>query len=115
MKEITANPELVAYCGLYCGACRSYLNGKCPACHENRKASWCKIRSCCMNNQFSSCAECSQFQDPNDCGMFNNFISKIFGLVFRSDRAACIRQIKEIGIQGHSNKMAADKRPAIKR
>jgi hypothetical protein len=47
--------------------------------------------------------------------MFNNFISKIFGFIFRSDRAACIDQIKEIGIQGHAQKMAAEKRQSIKR
>jgi hypothetical protein len=47
--------------------------------------------------------------------MFNNFISKIFSVIFRSDRAACIAQIKEIGIQGHAEKMAERKHQSIKR
>jgi len=38
MKTITSNAELVAYCGLYCGACGAYLKGRCPGCHENKKA-----------------------------------------------------------------------------
>ncbi len=30
MKEIVQNTDLIAYCGLYCGACKSYLMEKCP-------------------------------------------------------------------------------------
>ncbi|MCP4426242.1 MAG: DUF3795 domain-containing protein [Chloroflexi bacterium] len=115
MKEIGADPKLVAYCGLYCGACKKYLQEKCPGCHENEKATWCKIRSCCMNNQYASCAECKEFSDPNDCKMFNNWMSKMFALIFQSNRAACINQIKEIGIQGHAEQMAELKLQSIKR
>lgn len=115
MKEITADSNLVAYCGLYCGACKGYLREKCKGCHENEKATWCKIRSCCINNQYFSCAECKEFSDPNDCKMFNNFIAKIFALIFRSNRAGCINQIKEIGIQGHAEKMAEQKLQSLKR
>jgi hypothetical protein len=68
-----------------------------------------------MDNGHTSCAGCGEFEDPRSCKMFNNFISKIFGFIFRSDRAACIDQIKEIGIQGHAQKMAAEKRQSIKR
>ena len=106
---------MVAFCGLYCGVCRSFIRGRCPGCHDNVKATWCKVRSCCISNQYASCAECAQFADPNDCKMFNNFIARIFGLIFRSDRAACIRQIREIGIQGHADTMAEQKRHAIRR
>ena len=113
MKEIVSDPELVAYCGLYCGACGAYLRDRCPGCHENQKATWCKVRSCCIDNQYSSCADCKQFDDPNDCKMFNNFVSKIFAFIFRSDRAACIQQIRKSGIQGHADKMAASKRQSV--
>lgn len=37
MKEIAKNTDLIAYCGLYCGACKSYLMEKCPGCHETQK------------------------------------------------------------------------------
>ncbi len=115
MKEIVNNSELVAFCGLYCGACSKYLNNKCPGCHENSKASWCKIRKCCMDNDYSTCADCKEFSNPNDCKKFNNFISKIFGFIFKSDRAACINQIKEIGIEGHADKMTELRLQSIKR
>jgi len=115
MKEIVSDPKLVAYCGLYCGACRSYLNEKCAGCHDNQKATWCKIRSCNIENGYSSCAECLQFANPMECKKFNNFVSKLFGLVFRSDRAACIAQIKEAGIQGHAGRMAELKIQSIKK
>lgn len=115
MKEILSDSKLVAYCGLYCGACKRYLQEKCPGCHGNEKASWCKVRSCCLSNQYSSCAECKEFSNPNDCTMFNNFISKVFGLIFRSDRAACIQQIKEMGIPGHAEKMAEYKHQSLRR
>ena len=44
-KEIITDKNLVAYCGLYCGACRSYLKRKCQACKDNEKASWCKVKN----------------------------------------------------------------------
>ncbi|MGD0279537.1 MAG: DUF3795 domain-containing protein [Smithella sp.] len=115
MKEIISDSKLVAYCGLYCEACKRYLRGKCPGCRENSKAAWCKVRACCINNKYSSCAECKEFPDPNDCKMFNNFISRIFAFIFGSDRAACIGQIKEIGIHGHAEKMSELKLQSLKR
>jgi len=115
MKEIVSDPNLVAYCGLYCGACGAYLKGRCPGCHENSKAAWCKIRSCCREHGYASCANCEEFQDPQQCTKFNNFMSKVFAVIFRSDRAACIRQIRELGLQEHADRMAASKRQSIKR
>jgi len=115
MKPITADAKLVAYCGLYCGACGAYLKGRCPGCHENKRATWCKVRSCCAARQYASCADCQQHGEPRDCRLFNNLIAKLFGLIFRSDRSACIRQIKELGVQGHAESMAELKQQTIKR
>lgn len=115
MKKVVTDQNLVAYCGLYCGACGAYLKDKCPGCHDNQKAQWCKIRLCCIEKKYSSCAECKEFTNPNDCKKFNNLISKIFGLIFNSDRAACIQQIREIGLLGHAENMASHKRQSIKR
>ncbi len=114
MSDIEVNPELVAYCGLYCGACKSHLNGKCAGCHENSKATWCTVRSCCMEKRIGSCAECTEFADPNACKKYNNFMSKLFGVVFRSDRAACIAQIKQLDLAGHAKVMAENKAHTLK-
>ncbi len=115
MKSIVSSEDLVAYCGLYCGACPSYLKERCPGCHGNEKASWCTVRSCCKEHNYATCAQCMEFSDPMECGKYNNFFSKIIGFLFRSDRAACIRQIKELGAKGHADSMAAQKRQTIKR
>jgi Protein of unknown function (DUF3795) len=115
MKEIVSDSERVAFCGLYCGACGRYLRGKCQGCRDNNSAGWCKVRTCNLNHGYSSCAECKDFPDPNDCKLFNNFVSRLFALVFRSDRAGCIAQIRELGIQGHADRMAESRRHSLKR
>lgn len=115
MKSITSDTALVAYCGLYCGACGGYLKGRCPGCHESSKASWCKVRSCCREHDYATCAACAEFPDPRLCRKYNNIISKVFGLVTGSDRTACILQIREIGIQAHADAMTAMRRQSIRR
>ena len=68
-----------------------------------------------MGNSYGSCADCQEFEDPMACRKFNNFMSKLFGLIFRSDRAACIRQIREAGIEAHADRMSEMKTHSIKR
>jgi len=114
MKEIVADKNLVAYCGLYCGACRSYLKEKCPGCRENHKASWCTIRKCCMENNYQTCADC-QLIKLEDCKKFNNFISKVIGFMFNSDRTACICRIKEKSVEAFAEEMKVSKRQSIPR
>ena len=113
MKEIVSDTKLIAACGLYCGACKKYIMCKCPGCSENIKATWCNIRKCCKENGYHTCAECSM--NTKDCKKFNNFISKIFSLIFRSDRNACISYIKEKGELQYANDMAERKQQTIKR
>ena len=103
MKEIIVDAKMVAACGLYCGACKKYRMGKCPGCHKNEKASWCKIRKCCMEKGFHTCAECEI--DVKECRLYNNFVSKVFAFVFRSDRPACIRYIRENGTKAFAEEM----------
>jgi hypothetical protein len=115
MKEITIDKNLVAYCGLYCGACPRYLSEKCPGCQENEKASWCNIRKCGIENKYSTCAECKDFTDVDQCKKFNNLLSKFFGFIFRSNRKACIARISEIGLDKYAEEMAENRKPSIKR
>jgi hypothetical protein len=42
-------------------------------------------------------------------------MSKIFSILFRSNRAACIQQIRDMGIQGHADKMSELKLQSLKR
>ncbi len=105
MKQIVADKKLVARCGLYCGACKRYLKDKCPGCAGNDKATWCKIRSCTATNGWSSCAECT-LMPLESCKEFNSFMAKMFGLIFRSNRAGCIERIKEVGLDSFASEMA---------
>ena len=113
MKNIEADKKLIAACGLYCGACRKYLSEKCPGCHVNEKATWCKTRSCAIGNGYHSCAECSK--DVTECRIYANFIGKICAFLFKSDRPACIRYIREYGEQAFAEEMAKRKCQTIKR
>jgi hypothetical protein len=115
MREIVADTNLVARCGLYCGACKRYLKGGCAGCTENAKASWCKVRTCCIEHEYSTCADCQDFDDPKDCAKYNAFIARMFGLIFRSDRRACIMQIKENGTEAYAQTMAASGAVSLRR
>ena len=117
MKEIASDPDpsLVAYCGLYCGACKAFRKGRCPGCHENQKAGWCSIHKCCREHGYSSCADCTTFADPRQCKKFNNLMSKIFAVILRSNRAACIGQIRRIGLEAHAKDMTARQRHSLPR
>jgi len=114
-KEIKTDTSLIAFCGLYCASCRSYHKGTCPGCAANEKAGWCKVRTCCMKSNYKSCADCQTYFNPMECKLFNNFISKLFAVIFRSDRPACINMIKEKGYEGFASYMAMNKLQTIKR
>lgn len=114
MKEIVANSKLIAYCGLYCGACPKFLKGKCNGCAANDKAKWCKVRTCNIEQRYKSCADCKMI-DFNECKKLDNFISRVFALVFNSDRMACIDKIKDIGYEKYAEEMAQSRKPSIPR
>jgi len=115
MKPIVADEKWVAYCGLYCGACGAYRKGKCPGCRENAKATWCQVRSCCSANSYGSCGDCREFADAKVCKKLNNPVSWVFSLIFRSDRPAGIRFIREKGRKAFATEMARQGRPSMKR
>ena len=115
MVEIVADPQLVAYCGLSCGACPALLKGKCPGCRETTKGSWCKVRTCCLTAAYASCAQCTEHDDPITCRRYTNLFSRLVGFVLRSDRRASLLQLREIGPEAHARCMASAGRPAFKR
>ena len=106
MRERTKDVELIAACGLYCGNCRLYLQEKCEGCKKNVKAEkWCSVKNCCKDKGYKSCADCKTHEDVNKCKKFNNFISKIFSLIFKSDRKWCINEIRKKGYDGFTENM----------
>lgn len=53
IANMEANKEYIAACGLYCGACRKFISGKCPGCRQNEKAAWRRIGTCAIESRFS--------------------------------------------------------------
>lgn len=113
MKPIISDSRLIAACGLYCGACRKYLADKCSGCHDNESASWCKIRKCVHDKGFHTCAECQK--NVAECKTHSNFMAKFFAFIFKSDRPACIRFIKQYGEQAYADEMTNRKCQTIKK
>ncbi len=113
-KEIVADVNLIAMCGLYCGSCRSYLGGKCPGCKENEKATWCKIRKCCHEKGIATCADCVDIE-VRECKNYTNLISKTFSLLFNSDREKCIKRIRAVGYVEYASEMSANRMQTLKR
>lgn len=111
--EIKNDPQLIAYCGLYCGACGKYQKGKCPGCKQISGQHWCKIRTCNIGQQFSSCADCP-LETPNACKKFNNPISKVFAFIFGSNREKCILAIRENGAVWYAAHMAETRQQSLK-
>jgi len=115
VSAIVVDSKLVAYCGLYCAACGAYKKGKCPGCAKNEKAGWCKVRACCIAENYASCADCKKYSDVLQCKNLNSFIAKIFGFIFRSDRIACVARIKETGTDRFAQEMAEKGLQSIKK
>jgi hypothetical protein len=111
--EVKNDTQLIAYCGLYCGACRKFVSGKCPGCKRLAPPHWCKIRTCCIEKSFDSCAGCS-LETPNACKKFNNPISKVFAFIFGSDREKCIMAIREKGAAWYAAHMAQTRQQSLK-
>lgn len=107
--------DKVAYCGLYCGVCRQYLEGQCQGCLQNHSATWCHVRTCCMENKCRSCASCAQHPDPSSCRKLNGVMAKIIAFFFNSDRIACLKSIKSRGLEAHADYMAFHKSRTIRK
>lgn len=111
---LVKDPNLVAFCGLYCGTCAKFIKDKCPGCNENIKATWCKVRACNIENGFENCSQCNIMSTP-DCKKLNNPIAKIFELVFRTDRLSSLNYIKEHGEKAYIEKMCSLGQMSIKK
>lgn len=113
--EIKKDVNLVSYCGLYCGACKSYLKGRCSGCLEQGKYKKCQMRPCCLENQYRSCAECKEYPDPMDCNKYTNSLWNFFEFVFRTKRSKCIDFIKQKGYEEFARLMSSQKKVTLKR
>ena len=102
------NPEnqvetnMISYCGFYCGACPKYKKGECLGCKgDNPKCAVgytaCKVRPCCIENAYRSCADCDKFATPADCRMYNPLMIRFGQFITRTNRRKGIEMIKAKG------------------
>ena len=117
MEQIETN--LVSYCGFNCGACPTYIKGKCegckgdsPKCAVGFKA--CKVRPCCIEKGINSCAYCDEFESVKDCKIYNPFMIKFGQFITRTNRRKGIEMIKEKGELEFVKFMAAKNLVTIK-
>ena len=90
---------ILAYCGLVCSDCGAYLKGRCQGCHSEKPMNrGCKVKPCVKKIGCTTCAECTDFANLADCKKLNKWISKIFALIFRSNRIGNLSRIREVGL-----------------
>lgn len=89
--------DVIGYCGLFCGNCKRFKNGKCIGCLESEKLSWCKIRTCCQGKELAHCARCEEFPDPRKCSVYHSMISRVIEFFSGTDRSVCIACIRDQG------------------
>lgn len=91
---------VLAYCGLVCSDCGAFKKQKCEGCYSEKPLNrGCKVKPCAMDKDVTTCAECDEFEDLKKCKKLNNFISKIFSLIFRSDRLGNLELIRQNGLE----------------
>lgn len=100
----TAEPELrlISYCGFYCGACPKFTKGECEGCKGNDpkcavgyKA--CKVRPCCIENGYGTCADCRKFESVKNCRPYNPMLIRFGQFITGTNRSKGITLIKEKG------------------
>lgn len=70
----------IGCCGAYCFTCRAYREQACKGCkigYDNGERdvskAKCKIKVCCINRFFQSCADCGEYET---CRILNDFYGK---------------------------------------
>ena len=91
---------MLAYCGLVCNECGAFKKQKCEGCHSEKPLNKrCKVKRCAMDKDITTCADCDEYEDLAKCRKLNNFISKIFKLIFKSDRLGNLTLIRQNGTE----------------
>lgn len=95
------NPStIVACCGLVCSNCGALRKGKCQGCHGDKPMFRnCPVKACVKSHDYGTCANCGEFKDLHDCGKLDNFISRLFGWLFGSNRIGNLCRIREVGLE----------------
>jgi len=98
MKD-SRDEVIIAYCGLLCSDCGMFRKNRCLGCHsEKPKFRNCPVKKCAISHNYSTCAQCSDFENLRQCKKLNNIISKVFGFIFGANRIGNLNRIREVGL-----------------
>lgn len=94
--------NLISYCGFYCGACPKFTKGECKGCKGDNPLcavgyKKCLVRPCCIENGYSSCAECTKYSSVKDCKIYNPLMIRFGQFITRTNRRKGIEFIKAQG------------------
>jgi len=91
----------IAACGLFCTNCGAFKKGRCEGCQIAPRFKSCKIRACCADKGIIGCWECDEFKERDfaDCKKINNFMAKVFAVLFKSDRPGALLMLRDQGIE----------------
>ncbi len=101
--ESIATTTTVAYCGLYCPRCGCTRWGECAGCKSGGGFDACGVRLCATDRGFATCAEC---QEMDSCKKLDNFLGRIYSVVFRTRRMENLREIRTIGLEAFATSRA---------
>jgi hypothetical protein len=106
-----ASEIMVARCGLVCSACGAFTRGRCEGCAgERHMFRCCPVRACTIERGYTTCADCTEFADLKGCRKLNSFISKIFRMIFRTNRIGNLVQIRAGGLDAFKDERRASGR-----
>ena len=102
ITDLQLDANMISYCGFYCGACPKFTKGQCEGCRgDNPKCAVgykeCKVRPCCIENEYNTCADCDKYTSLKDCEIYNPFMIKFGQFITRTNRRKGIEMIKEKG------------------
>ena len=103
--------DLIAHCGFYCGACPTYLSGKCEGCRGDSPkcavgVKKCQVKQCCVENKFFTCADCTEFESTKHCKKYNPLSIRLGQWISSTSRRKAIEMICERGCAGFITYMA---------
>ncbi|HEY5591742.1 MAG TPA: DUF3795 domain-containing protein [Paludibacter sp.] len=112
--------KLISYCGFYCGACPKYIKKECLGCKGDSSECAigfraCKVRPCCIENGYSSCAECEKFDSVKECQIYNPILVRFGQFITRTSRRKGIEMIKEKGAESFLIFMMENRKVTMKR
>jgi len=103
IEELLANENLIAPCGLYCGECLGFQDGKCGGCVSRKGlclkySKICKIYECCvLKGKHRFCNECAIFPCEKIDAFFNT-------PQWHEEVIANLEQISKSGVKKFLNK-----------